>query len=73
LITDTMVTIDDDGSVNDGLDYGFWYFLYEEVLFGLLVTCSRMFLNQEQGTQLLKIRDLRPVRHHFRSDMMVFR
>jgi hypothetical protein len=25
---------DDDGSINDVSNYGFWYFLYEEVLFG---------------------------------------
>jgi hypothetical protein len=27
---------DDDGSINDDSDYGFWYFLYEEVLFGII-------------------------------------
>jgi hypothetical protein len=31
-----MVTDDDDGSINDDSNYGFWYFLYEEVLFGII-------------------------------------
>jgi hypothetical protein len=31
-----LVTDDDDGSINDVSDYGFWYFLYEEVLFGMI-------------------------------------
>jgi hypothetical protein len=30
-----MVKDDDDGSVNDVSNYGFWYFLYEEVLLGI--------------------------------------
>jgi hypothetical protein len=30
-----LVTYDDDGSLNDISNYGFWYFLYEEVLFGI--------------------------------------
>jgi hypothetical protein len=34
----TMVTIDDDGFVNDDSGYGFWYFLYEEVLLGILTS-----------------------------------
>jgi hypothetical protein len=29
-----MVTDDDDGFMND--DCGFWYFLYEEIPFGIL-------------------------------------
>jgi hypothetical protein len=29
-----MIMADDDGSINDVCNYGFWYFLYEEVLFG---------------------------------------
>jgi hypothetical protein len=33
-----MVIVDDDGSINDDSKYEFWYFLYEEVLFGL-ITC----------------------------------
>jgi hypothetical protein len=36
LIRDTMVGVDDDGSINDGSHYGFWYFLYEVVLFGII-------------------------------------
>jgi hypothetical protein len=36
LIRDIMVTNDDDGSINDDFDYEFWYFLYEEVLFGII-------------------------------------
>jgi hypothetical protein len=35
LIRITMVT-DDDGSIYDDSDYGFWYFLYEQVLFGII-------------------------------------
>jgi hypothetical protein len=31
-----MVTDDDDGSINDDSNCGFWYFLYEEVLFGII-------------------------------------
>jgi hypothetical protein len=31
-----MVTIDDDGSFNDGSNYGSWYFLCEEVLLGII-------------------------------------
>jgi hypothetical protein len=31
-----MVTIDDDGSFNDGSNYEFWYFFYEEVVFGII-------------------------------------
>jgi hypothetical protein len=27
---------DDDGSINDGSNCGFLYFLYEEVLFGII-------------------------------------
>ena len=41
MVRDTMVPFmdlvtddDDDGSINDVSNYGFWYFLYEEVLFG---------------------------------------
>jgi hypothetical protein len=30
-----MVT-NDDGSINDDSDSGFWYLLYEEVLFGII-------------------------------------
>jgi hypothetical protein len=30
-----MVT-DDDGSINDASDFEFWYFLYEEILFGII-------------------------------------
>jgi hypothetical protein len=26
----------DDGSINDVSNYGFWYFFYEEVLFGMI-------------------------------------
>jgi hypothetical protein len=33
-----MVTIDDDGFVNDDSGYGFWYFLYEEVLLGIITS-----------------------------------
>jgi spore coat protein CotH len=42
MVQDTMVLImdlvtdDDDGSINDVSNYGFWYFLYEEVLFGII-------------------------------------
>jgi hypothetical protein len=36
MILDTMVTDDDDGSINDVSNNGFWYFLYEEVLFGII-------------------------------------
>jgi hypothetical protein len=36
LIRDIMVTVDVDGSINHGSDYGFWCFLYEEVLFGII-------------------------------------
>jgi hypothetical protein len=32
-----MVTIDDDGSFNDGSNYGSCYFLYLEVLFGIII------------------------------------
>jgi hypothetical protein len=32
MISDTMIIDDDDGSINDDSDSGFWYFLYEEVL-----------------------------------------
>jgi hypothetical protein len=32
LVRDIMVTDDDDGS-----DYEFWYFLYEEVSFGVII------------------------------------
>jgi hypothetical protein len=31
-----MVIDDDDCYINDGSDYGSWYFLYEEVLFGII-------------------------------------
>jgi hypothetical protein len=31
-----LVTDDDDGSINDVSNYGFWYFLNEEVLFGII-------------------------------------
>jgi hypothetical protein len=31
-----MIIDDDDGSINDDSDSGFWYFLYEEVLFGMI-------------------------------------
>jgi hypothetical protein len=34
-----MVIVDDDGSFNDGSNYGSWYFLFEEVLFGT-ITCG---------------------------------
>jgi hypothetical protein len=30
-----MVT-NDDGSINDDSNCGFWYFLYKEVLFGII-------------------------------------
>jgi hypothetical protein len=30
-----LVTDDDDGSIYKVSIYGFWYFLYEEVLFGI--------------------------------------
>jgi hypothetical protein len=30
-----LVTDDDDGSINDVSNYGFWYFLYKDVLFGI--------------------------------------
>jgi hypothetical protein len=42
MVQDTMVLImdlvtdDDDGPINDVSNYGFWYFLYEEVLFGII-------------------------------------
>jgi hypothetical protein len=41
MVHDTMVLVlhlvrdDNDGSINDVSNYGFWYFLYEEVLFGI--------------------------------------
>jgi hypothetical protein len=41
MVHDTMVLFlhlvidDNDGSINDVSNYGFWYFLYEEVLFGI--------------------------------------
>jgi hypothetical protein len=31
-----LVTHDDDGSINDVSNYGFWYFLYKEVFFGII-------------------------------------
>jgi hypothetical protein len=31
-----MVTNDDDGSINDVSNHGFWYFLYEEVFLGII-------------------------------------
>jgi hypothetical protein len=31
-----MITFDDDGSINDDPDYGFRYFLYEDVLLGII-------------------------------------
>jgi hypothetical protein len=31
-----MVIVDDGGSIKDASSYGFWYFLYEEVLFGII-------------------------------------
>jgi hypothetical protein len=31
-----MVTDDDDGSINDVSNYGFWYFLFDEVFFGVM-------------------------------------
>jgi hypothetical protein len=31
-----LVTDDDDGSIIDVSKYGFWYFLYEEVHFGMI-------------------------------------
>jgi hypothetical protein len=31
-----MIMDDDDGSINDVYNYGFLYFLYEEVLFGII-------------------------------------
>jgi hypothetical protein len=31
-----MVTDDDDDFINNVSNYGFWYFLYEEVLFGII-------------------------------------
>jgi hypothetical protein len=36
LMRDTMVMIYDDGSDNDDSGYGFRYFLYEEVSFGII-------------------------------------
>jgi hypothetical protein len=36
MIRDTMVADDDDGSINDVSNYGFWYFLYEEILFRII-------------------------------------
>jgi hypothetical protein len=42
MVRDTMVPfmdlvlVDDDGYINDVSNYGFWYFLYEEVLFGII-------------------------------------
>jgi hypothetical protein len=36
LIKETMVIDDDDGSLNYDSDYGFWYFLYEDVLFRIV-------------------------------------
>jgi hypothetical protein len=35
MIWDAM-EVDDDDSFNDGSNCGFWYFLYEEVLFGII-------------------------------------
>jgi hypothetical protein len=29
------LVIDDDGSINDVSNYGFWYLLYDEVHFGI--------------------------------------
>jgi hypothetical protein len=37
MVRDTMVMDDDDDSINDVSIYGFWYFLCEEVLFGIIV------------------------------------
>jgi hypothetical protein len=31
-----MFMDNDDGSINDASNYGFWYFLYEEILFGII-------------------------------------
>jgi hypothetical protein len=36
LIRDTLATIYDDGINDDDSDYKFWYFLYEEISFGLM-------------------------------------
>ena len=36
MVRDTMVMDDYDGSINDDSDCRFWYFLYEEVLFGII-------------------------------------
>jgi hypothetical protein len=42
MVRDTMVlfmdlvTDDDDGSINDVSNYGFWYLIYEEVLVGII-------------------------------------
>jgi hypothetical protein len=36
MVRDTMVMDDDDDSINDVSNYGFWYFLYVEVLFGII-------------------------------------
>jgi spore coat protein CotH len=51
MVRDTMVlfmdlvTDDDDGSINDVSNYGFWYFLYEEVLFGIITwDCGKAWL-----------------------------
>jgi hypothetical protein len=35
-IRDTIVIDDDDGFNDDDSNHGFWYFLYEEVLFGII-------------------------------------
>jgi hypothetical protein len=42
MVRDTMVlfmdlvTYDDDDAINDDSGYGSWYFLYEELLFGII-------------------------------------
>jgi hypothetical protein len=33
---DLVIDDDDDGSINDVSNYEFWYFLYEEIIFGII-------------------------------------
>jgi hypothetical protein len=39
----------------------------------MLVTCSQMLQIKNNATQLLMVKDLRPSKHYFLSDIMFFR
>jgi hypothetical protein len=38
----------------------------------VLVTCSQMLKIKSKATQLLMVKDLRPSKHYFLSDIMIF-